>query len=117
MKGSTMPDQVIWQLDCHRFRSAEAAPEEVLAFVRAHDLDPNEVPGDVQLIVRQQDDGLWLHARTRAVDADGKHMPCPYCSACVQTEPVVVPLRVVPPDVPEAFVARPILAEEVSGGQ
>lgn len=91
-------------------------PEErnaVEDFLRAHDIDPTEVPvgsGNEIVVTRLDQSGEeWLSVWVNDGE-DGRPVRCPHCPGCVKSKRVSRPLKTPPPRVrfaSYAFVDAP----------
>lgn len=96
---------ILYQLktsdDLHR---DEATRKLVSEFLKAHGVERLMI-GDTIYVRVYPDASLWLHTR----QAPEGYPLCEHCESCVKTEVVEVPLVAAPPDLPEAFMQRPVL--------
>lgn len=97
---------VVYQLgttdELHRDEETQA---KITEFLKAHGIGALIIGTTIYVRVRP-DASLWVHTR-QALDG---YPLCEHCEFCVKTEPVEVPLVAAPPDLPEAYIDRAVLA-------
>ncbi|HEX6969124.1 MAG TPA: hypothetical protein VF174_09980 [Micromonosporaceae bacterium] len=105
-----LPEVYRWDSGQHyyqrtvRDKAAVAAVEE---FLRAHGINPLAFVVGNELVVHEHDDGsLWLHTwRVVGNVPVTEAQTCPHCPACIEQEPVEVPLAAPVPMLPGAWVS------------
>ncbi|MBF9135314.1 hypothetical protein I0C86_41425 [Plantactinospora sp. S1510] len=88
----------LWDGDLYFGELTDDERQDLVEFLRAHDIDPMSVPASNQIAIRARCDGSdWLEL-WRTPGGDLARAPiCDYCDTCAVQERLLIPLVELPP--------------------